>query len=115
LLKQKNLALQYFPYSRFKPTKIIHYKYLQLNHLQNNLLIKKTTLLNRFEHKLSINSSILASLDYNKVLARGYAMLKDPNDNYISTVSKVQSSKYITAHLKDGQIKLSSFNNLKDA
>ena len=115
LLKQKNLALQYFPYSRFKPTKIIHYKYLQLNHLQNNLLIKKTTLLNRFEHKLSINSSILASLDYNKVLARGYAMLKDPNDNYISTVSKVQSSKYITAHLKDGQIKLSSFNNFKDA
>jgi exodeoxyribonuclease VII large subunit len=115
LLKQKNLALQYFPYSRFKPTKIIHYKYLQLNHLQNNLLIKKTTLLNRFEHKLSINSSILASLDYNKVLARGYAMLKDPTDNYISTVSKVQSSKYITAHLKDGQIKLSSFNNLKDA
>lgn len=115
LLKQKNLALQYFPYSRFKPTKIIHYKYLQLNHLQNNLLVKKTTLLNRFEHKLSINSSILASLDYNKVLARGYAMLKDPNDNYISTVSKVQSSKYITAHLKDGQIKLSSFNNLKDA
>jgi exodeoxyribonuclease VII large subunit len=115
LLKQKNLALQYFPYSRFKPTKIIHYKYLQLNHLQNNLLVKKTTLLNRFEHKLSINSSILASLDYNKVLARGYAMLKDPTDNYISTVSKVQSSKYITAHLKDGQIKLSSFNNLKDA
>ena len=115
LLKQKNLALQYFPYSRFKPTKIIHYKYLQLNHLQNNLLVKKTTLLNRFEHKLSINSSILASLDYNKVLARGYAMLKDPNDNYISTVSKVQSSKYITAHLKDGQIKLSSFNNFKDA
>jgi exodeoxyribonuclease VII large subunit len=115
LLKQKNLALQYFPYSRFKPTKIIHYKYLQLNHLQNNLLVKKTTLLNRFEHKLSINSSILASLDYNKVLARGYAMLKDPTDNYISTVSKVQSSKYITAHLKDGQIKLSSFNNFKDA
>ena len=115
LLKQKNLALQYFPYSRFKPTKILHYKYLQLNSFKNSLLIRKATLLNQFEHKLSINSSILASLDYNKVLARGYAMLKDPNDNYISTVSKVQSSKYITARLKDGQIKLSSFNNFKDA
>jgi len=107
LLKQKNLALQYFPYSRFKPTKIIHYKYLQLDHLKNNLLVKKTTLLNRFEHKLSINSSILASLDYNKVLARGYAMLKDHRNNYISTVSEAQSSKHITANLKDGQIKLS--------
>ena len=67
-------------------------------------------MLNQFEHKLSINSSILASLDYNKVLARGYAMLKDHNNNYISTVSEVQSSKYITVNLKDGQIKLSRFN-----
>jgi len=115
LLKQKNLALQYFPYSRFKPTKIIHYKYLQLNHLQNNLLVKKTTLLNRFEHKLSINSSILASLDYNKVLARGYAMLKDHRNNYISTVSEAQSSKYITANLKDGQVKLSIFSGFNNS
>jgi len=113
LLKQKNIALQYFPYSRFKPTKILHYKYLQLSNLKNSLLIRKATVLNQFEHKLSINSSILASLDYNKVLARGYAMLKDHHNNYISSVSEVQSSKYITAHLKDGQIKLSSFNNLK--
>lgn len=111
LLKQKNIALQYFPYSRFKPLKILHYKYLQLNNVKNNLLIRKATLLNQFEHKLSINSSILASLDYNKVLARGYAMLKDPNDNYISTVSKVHSSKYITATLKDGNIKLSNFKD----
>ena len=111
LLKQKNIALQYFPYSRFKPLKILNYKYLQLNNVKNNLLIRKATLLNQFEHKLSINSSILASLDYNKVLARGYAMLKDPNDNYISTVSKVQSSKYITATLKDGNIKLSNFKD----
>lgn len=28
-----------------------------------------------------MNSSILDILDYNKVLAKGYAMLKDPNDN----------------------------------
>jgi exodeoxyribonuclease VII large subunit len=115
LLKQKNLALQYFPYSRFKPTKIIHYKYLQLNHLQNNLLVKKITLLNRFEHKLSINSSILASLDYNKVLARGYAMLKDHRNNYISTVSEAQSSKHITANLKDGQVKLSIFSGFNNS
>lgn len=110
LLKQKNIALQYFPYSRFKPTKILHYKHLQLSNLKNSLLIRKATVLNQFEHKLSINSSILASLDYNKVLARGYAMLKDHHNNYISTVSEVQSSKYITANLKDGQIKLSRFN-----
>lgn len=48
--------------------------------------------------------------DYNKVLARGYAMLKDHHNNYIWTVSEVQSYKYITANLKDGQIKLSRFN-----
>jgi exodeoxyribonuclease VII large subunit len=72
-------------------------------------------LLNRFEHKLSINSSILASLDYNKVLARGYAMLKDHRNNYISTVSEAQSSKYITANLKDGQVKLSIFSGFNNS
>ena len=36
-------------------------------------------------------------------------MLKDHNNNYISTVSE-SVPKYITVNLKDGQIKLSRFN-----
>ena len=108
LLKQKIMALNYFPYSRLKPTKILNYKHLELGNLSYNLDLKKTNLLNPFQYKLSINSSILSSLDYNKVLARGYAMLKDQNENYISTVAEVKSSKYITVALKDGSVKLSN-------
>lgn len=106
LLKQKNVALQYFPNSRLQPTKILHYKHLQLSNLANNLAQKKPNLLNQFEYKLSINSSLLSSLDYNKVLSRGYAMLKDDNNNYVSTVSEAQASKCITANLKDGKVML---------
>ena len=102
------MALNYFPYSRLKPTKILNYKHLELGNLSYNLDLKKTNLLNPFQYKLSINSSILSSLDYNKVLARGYAMLKDQNENYISTVAEVKSSKYITVALKDGSVKLSN-------
>lgn len=108
LLKQKIMALNYFPYSRLKPTKMLNYKCLELDSLSYNLDLKKTSLLNHFEYKLSISSSILMSLDYNKILARGYAMLKDQDGNYISTTSEVKSSEYIIANLKDGKVRLSS-------
>ena len=106
LLKQKIMALNYFPRSRLKPMKILNYKSLELHNLSYNLSLKKNNLLNHFEYKLSINRSILSSLDYNKILARGYAMLKDQNDNYISTIFEVKSSEYIIANLKDGKVRL---------
>ena len=106
LLKQKIMALNYFPHSRLKPMKILNYKSLELHNLSYNLSLTKNNSLNHFEYKLSINSSILSSLDYNKILARGYAMLKDQNDNYISTIFEVKSSEYIIANLKDGKVRL---------
>ena len=107
LLKQKIMALNYFPYSRLKPTKILNYKHLELDNLSYHLNLKKTHMLNAFEYKLSINSSILSSLDYNKIVSRGYAMLKDQDENYISTIFEVKSSKYVIANLKDGKVRLS--------
>jgi len=108
LLKQKIMALNYFPYSRLKPTKILNYKHLELDNLSYHLNLKKTHMLNAFEYKLSINSSILSSLDYNKIVSRGYAMLKDQDENYISTIFEVKSSKYVIANLKDGKVRLST-------
>ena len=108
LLKQKIMALNYFPYSRLKPTKILNYKHLELGNLSYHLSLKKTHMLNAFEYKLSINSSILSSLDYNKIVSRGYAMLKDQDENYISTIFEVKSSKYVIANLKDGKVRLST-------
>ena len=86
--------------------KILNYKSLELHNLSYNLSLTKNNSLNHFEYKLSVNSSILSSLDYNKILARGYAMLKDQNDNYISTIFEVKSSEYIIANLKDGKVRL---------
>jgi exodeoxyribonuclease VII large subunit len=106
LLKQKELALKYFPVSRLKPNKILHYKYLQLTSMADNLAGKKSNLLNQFEYKLSISSSLLGSLDYNKVLGRGYAMLKNSDGVYISTVKEARESKHLNVQMKDGELKV---------
>lgn len=106
LLKQKYLALKYFPYSRLIPTKILNYKSLQLSNSINNLSSKKSSILNGFDYKLSINSSLLSSLDYNQVLKRGYAMLKDQDSNYISTIKEVRSSKHLCIKLQEGEVKI---------
>jgi len=106
LVKQKEMALKYFPVSRLQPTKILHYKHLQLHGLANNLTSKKTNLLNQFEYKIAMSSSLLTSLDYNSVLKRGYAMLKSEDGVYISTTAEVKSAKYVNVKLKDGEVRL---------
>lgn len=106
LLKIKYLALRYFPYSRFKPGKLLHYKYLQVASIGSSLLAKKDTVLNQFNYKLSMNSSMLSSLDYNQVLKRGYAMLKTPEGVYISDTDAARSAKHIKAKMQDGEINL---------
>jgi hypothetical protein len=35
-------------------------------------------------------------------------MLKDQDENYISTIFEVKSSKYVIANLKDGKVRLST-------
>lgn len=104
LLKQKQLAIKHFSIERLLPTKLINYKYLQLNNSLSNLMGKKHNLLNRFMHQLYLNSSLLASLDYNNVLKRGYAMLKDPKGQYISSVRDVQQNTSLTIKLHDGEV-----------
>ena len=87
LLKQKQTLLEYHPTARLRPIKILKYKYLQYKHFDNILLTKGKTLLNEHQHKLTLNSSLLHSLDYNNVLKRGFAMISDKDGKYISTFS----------------------------
>lgn len=106
LLRQKHLALKYFPHARLMPNKILNYKILQLKNSVDNLSTKKESILTSFSYKLSMSSSLLSSLDYNQVLKRGYAMIKNDDNNYISTIKEIESSSYLHIKLQEGEIKV---------
>ena len=108
LLKQKRIAFNYLPITRFRPDRIINYKILQITQYADYFLSKKGTLLNQFYHKLDLNSSLLQSLDYNNVLKRGFAMIKDENDQYISSSKQAKALAKLRIKLHDGEIRVVS-------
>ncbi|NRB10516.1 MAG: exodeoxyribonuclease VII large subunit [Rickettsiaceae bacterium] len=108
LFKQKNQSLSYFPLSRMIPHKLISYKNLQVNNSFYGLLNKKTVTLQKFNHKLELNCSILSSLDYNKVLKRGYTMIKNEQGNYLSNAADANKQQKLQIKFHDGEITVSS-------
>lgn len=107
LLRQKKLALQYFPTSRILPLKITSYKALQLSNCSNNLLNKKSVLLNNFEYRFNLSTSLLSSLDYNNVLKRGYAMIKGEDGKFVSSKAEAEKSSKLRIKLHDGELGVS--------
>lgn len=106
LLKQKYNMLEYFPMSRIKPIKILKYKYLQYKQFDDLLLSKSGTILNEYQHKLTLNSSLLNSLDYNNVLKRGFAMISNSKGEYISKLSEIKQSSLLNIKMQDGEIEV---------
>ena len=106
LLKQKNNMLEYFPISRIEPVKILKYKYLQYKQFDGHLLNKSSTLLNEYKHKLTLNSSLLNSLDYNNVLKRGFAMVSNSDGKYISKFADSKQSPVLSIKMQDGTIEV---------
>ena len=104
LLKQKQINLQYFPVSRLRPIKTITYKFLQYKNARDNILSKKDSFLSLYKHKLNLNSSLLLSLDYNNVLNRGFAILKNQEGKIISSLSEAQNSNLLHLKMKDGEM-----------
>jgi exodeoxyribonuclease VII large subunit len=107
LLRQKKLALQYFPISRILPSKITNYKALQLSNCANNLLSKKSVLLNNFEYRFNLSTSLLSSLDYHNVLKRGYAMIKGEDGKFVSSKAEAEKSSKLRIKLFDGELPVS--------
>lgn len=106
LLKTKQSLLQYFPLARLRPIKILKYKYLQYKHCSDNLNTKKYSLLERHENRLTLSKSVLASLDYNNVLKRGYAIVKNKDGQILSSLAEAKKSPTIYLKMKDGEIEI---------
>jgi exodeoxyribonuclease VII large subunit len=107
LLRNKQNFLQYFPLGRMRPVKILKYKYLQYKHYSDNLLGKKERLLNAQEHKVALNISLLNSLDYNNVLKRGYAMVKNKEGQFLSSIAESKKSDSLRLKMQDGELVVS--------
>ncbi len=110
MLSRKIQLLQYFPLSRFKPLKILKYKYLEYKNLSDQLLNKQPILLKSFEQKFELNASLLNSLSYKKILNRGFALVKNNEGKVISTALQANNYHEITLQMKDGEIKLNNNN-----
>jgi exodeoxyribonuclease VII large subunit len=91
-----------------RPIKILKYKYLQYKHYGENLLNKKDSLLNAPIHRLALSQSLLTSLDYNNVLKRGYAMIKNADGTFLSSVKQASQESSISLKMQDGELVVNS-------
>jgi len=105
LIAKKKMNLQYFPISRLIPTKVIQFRNMRLARSSENLIGTHAKCLQNAKHKLELSYSLLVSLDYNKVLKRGYAMIKGPDGHYLSTKAQASAADFLTIKLQDGEIK----------
>ncbi len=106
IIEKKASSLSVFPLVRLKPVKILKYKYLQYQHISNNIMSKQEIILTPHTNKLQLNSSLLSSLDYKNTLKRGYAMIKDENGKVISSLSIAKSNSKLTVVMQDKELKV---------
>lgn len=106
MLKIKQQTLNYLPISRLVPQKSMSIKTIKFTNQATNLLARKNNLLDIHTNKLKINSSLLDSMDYKKVLQRGFAMAKDVDGNFLSNVEQIKKTKQINLIMHDGEINL---------
>lgn len=108
LISLKQTKLESFSIARFGLNKIITYKKLELTHQSSYMLKTIDNTLKNLECDLKLNDALLASLDYNNVLKRGFAMIKDKNDIIISSFNIAKNEKNLNIKFFDGEIKVHS-------
>ena len=108
LLQNKSQLYGSLPIARFIPEQLISIKQIRLKAAADFLITQKRTLLDNFYHKYEISNVVLDSLDYRKVLKRGYAMIKEPNGKYLSSKKNIQAisnnSNRLELIMHDGKV-----------
>ncbi len=109
LLKFKYANLAQFTLNRLNPQKIINMKSLILAHQKDRINRISDIMISNFTNKLYLSSSLLESLDYNKVLKRGFAIVQSGNGDFVP--SKATTSKYDKFNIRffDGEIVVKKF------
>ena len=86
------------------PDKILSNYQKQLQNLAKNLSQNLQNQLQNRQNKISWAEKLLISYDYKRVLKRGYALVRDVNNQVISTISHIQNDQKINVEMQDGKI-----------
>lgn len=104
LIKNKEQILSSCPNSRLLPRKSISNAEVQLSSFSSRLELASNRLLSPLENRLNLSLAKLSSLDYKKVLKRGFAMVRDKNNKIITSSKEAQKSKSLEITMHDGSV-----------
>ncbi len=91
---------------RINPANYINFKQKLLSNISNNLMMQGVKITHNYEYKINNLGNLLESLDYNKILMRGFAMLQNKEGKYISSVNELKKQSAVSVTLKDGKMDL---------
>lgn len=105
-LRVKTNYLEPFTGRRFNPRKLLEYKALQLKHQGDNLISSFARGLKNLEATLALQASLLASMDYNNVLKRGFALVATKENKVIPSKQLAENEQRLCIRFFDGEIEV---------
>lgn len=103
-IKTKTIILSQFFLERLIPNKILSYKKLELSHHTLDLHRSINKILENIHHRLSLNSVSLASLNYENILKRGFAIISNDDGNALASCKDVKADDKFSIRFFDGTI-----------
>ncbi len=76
----------------------------RLLELQERLKVAVTRIIDARKEKLINITSLMESMDYRKILARGFTLVKDKDGKLITTASEARINEFLTVVFSDGEI-----------
>ena len=112
LIKSKQRLINSCPNSRLLPKKAISNAEVKLAACTSRLELSGIRILHPIENRLNLSLAKLSSLDYKKVLKRGFAMIKNEEGAIMTSSKEVQNSKSLEITMHDGCVWVKQGNPL---
>jgi len=87
-----------------RPTELIHQKEARLERLTTRLSTLTERLIERADTQLSTTAKLLESYSYKKVLARGFALVRDTAGTPLLSAAAAQDARNLTLTFADGDV-----------
>ena len=97
---------------RFNPAQQLQWRQLQLQRLTEQLIHGQRALLEAQQHRLAIAAQTLHTASPLATLGRGYAIVRDAQQNVVSHYQQVNPGDRITALLQEGQLSCTVIQSL---
>jgi exodeoxyribonuclease VII large subunit len=104
LLKFKYAYLAQFTLDRLSPLKILNIKDVVLTHQKERINKILDVIITNLTNKLHLSSSLLESLDYNKVLKRGFAIVSTEEGDFLTSKASASLLDKFNIKFFDGEV-----------